>query len=807
MANSALSQPHFFLVPLLLLSIIPPTLQDVPLLSTLSTLDEKDSWVSPSGEFAFGFRPLPNNSSLFLLAIWFQTIPERTVVWSANRDNPVQKESRVELTENGHLVLYDHQGIGIWKKPNAVTEGATSASVLDTGNLVLLNMNSSPIWESFNEPTDTLLPRQILNMPTKLYSRRSEADYSRGQFLLHLQEDGNLVLYTVAPKSEVTYTAYWATKTVGSGLQVIFNESGHIYLTRTDGAPISITPEGAVSTQEFYHRATLDFDGVIRQYVYPKNYWSIAGWGDSWSVVMYLPPDNICLAILAWLGSGTCGFNSYCMLDDEQRTSCRCPPGYSYLDQSNTFGGCKQDFEPQSCESGGSIQSPQFELKEMRNVDWPLNDYEHYNSIDENQCRQECLVDCFCAVAVFIDGSCWKKKMPLSNGKMDFSVSRKTLIKVPKANFSLPPPTSSCKDKDRTTLILIGSVLFGGSGLLNILLVLAISLFSLFSYRRPKLREHRPRESMLGIRIHSFSFKELEQATNGFREKLDTGAFGTVYRGVLVLDSRHLVAVKMLDKVVAKGDSDKEFETEVAAIGQTHHKNLARLLGFCNEGPHRLLVYEFMSSGSLAGFLFGSMRPDWNQRMQIALGVARGLVYLHEECSKQVIHCDINPQNILLDECFTPRISGFGLAKLMSTDQTRSITGIRGTKGYVAPEWFRDMPITAKVDVYSFGVLLLEIICCRRNLEMDQENEDRVILSDWAYDCYAEMRLDKLVENDEEAMDDMKRVERTVMVAIWCIQENPTMRPCMVKVTEMLEGVVEVSKPPHPLSLSSFVSY
>ncbi|XXG46268.1 hypothetical protein AAC387_Pa02g1154 [Persea americana] len=201
------------------------------------------------------------------------------------------------------------------------------------------------------------------------------------------------------------------------------------------------------------------------------------------------------------------------------------------------------------------------------------------------------------------------------------------------------------------------------------------------------------------------------------------------------------------------------------------------------------------------------MRPDWNQRMQIALGVARGLVYLHEECSKQVIHCDINPQNILLDECFTPRISGFGLAKLMSTDQTRSITGIRGTKGYVAPEWFRDMPITAKVDVYSFGVLLLEIICCRRNLEMDQENEDRVILSDWAYDCYAEMRLDKLVENDEEAMDDMKRVERTVMVAIWCIQENPTMRPCMVKVTEMLEGVVEVSKPPHPLSLSSFVSY
>ncbi|XXG46272.1 hypothetical protein AAC387_Pa02g1156 [Persea americana] len=197
------------------------------------------------------------------------------------------------------------------------------------------------------------------------------------------------------------------------------------------------------------------------------------------------------------------------------------------------------------------------------------------------------------------------------------------------------------------------------------------------------------------------------------------------------------------------------------------------------------------------------MRPDWNQRMQIALGIARGLVYLHEECSTQIIHCDINPQNILLDESFTPRISGFGLAKLMKADQTRSITSIRGTRGYVSPEWFKNMPITTKVDVYSFGVLLLEILCCRRNIEADLENEERVILTDWAYDCYSETKLDLLVENDEEAMDDMKKVERMVMVAIWCIQENPMMRPGMMKVTEMLEGVVEVSKPLQPYSISS----
>ncbi|XXG46273.1 hypothetical protein AAC387_Pa02g1156 [Persea americana] len=803
MANSAFSLHHFiYLIPLIVLSIITPTHQVVPLGSSLSARDGGTSWVSPSGDFAFGFHSLPN-SSRFLLAIWFQKLPERTVIWSANRDNPVQGDSRVELTNNGYLVLYDHQGSEIWKKPNAGNDRVTSASMLDKGNFALLSTDSSLIWESFNEPTDTILPTQGLNKSSHLSSSLTQFDYSKGSFQLRLQDDGRLVLYLVAVPSGFTYAPYWLTDTAGVGLQVVFNESGYIYLKLINGTSVSLTPGNIVSTQDFYHRATLDFDGVLRQYVYPKTNESRASWASEWSIVMYEPP-NVCLSVLTSLGSGTCGFNSFCALDEEQKTSCRCPPGYSYLDPNNTFAGCKQDFAPQSCQLGGETEASQFEMKELRNVDWALNDYEKYYPINEDRCRQACLADCYCAVAIFKDDRCWKKRMPLSNGKMDYNVSRKTLVKVPKGNYSVPiTPISTCRKEDRTALILIGSVLFGGSGLLNVLFLLAISLVLLFAHHRQKLMEHRPDPSMLGMRIHSFTFKELEHATKGFKEELDRGAFGVVYKGVLELDSRHLVAVKMLDMVVEKGEADKEFETEVAAIGQTHHKNLARLLGFCNEGQHRLLVYEFVSSGSLASFLFGSMRPDWNQRMQIALGIARGLVYLHEECSTQIIHCDINPQNILLDESFTPRISGFGLAKLMKADQTRSITSIRGTRGYVSPEWFKNMPITTKVDVYSFGVLLLEILCCRRNIEADLENEERVILTDWAYDCYSETKLDLLVENDEEAMDDMKKVERMVMVAIWCIQENPMMRPGMMKVTEMLEGVVEVSKPLQPYSISS----
>ena len=216
-------------------------------------------------------------------------------------------------------------------------------------------------------------------------------------------------------------------------------------------------------------------------------------------------------------------------------------------------------------------------------------------------------------------------------------------------------------------------------------------------------------------------------------------------------------------------DCNMEFKAEVSAIGSTNHRNLVQLLGYCNEGQHWLLVYDFMSNGYLASFLFGGSQPYWYQRIQIALETARGLFYLHEECSTQIIQCDIKPQNILLDDSFTTRISNFGLVKVLKIDQTCTTTGIRGTKGYVAPEWFRNMLVTIKVDVYSFGILLLELICCRKSFEAEAKDENQMILADWAYDCYKDKKLDLLVENDEEAIDDMKRVEKYLMIAIWCI--------------------------------------
>ncbi|CAN1263456.1 G-type lectin S-receptor-like serine/threonine-protein kinase LECRK3 [Linum perenne] len=420
----------------------------------------------------------------------------------------------------------------------------------------------------------------------------------------------------------------------------------------------------------------------------------------------------------------------------------------------------------------------------MPNVNFPDGDYESFETYTEEVCREACLSDCRCAVA-FFGGICWKKRLPVSNGKVEISTSGKALIKVRRSNS-----TSSCQypdpnyEKDRSAFT-TRSLLVGSSCLVIIILLLSATTFLLISRQRDRVQLQQNQESLY-MNLRNFSYSELELATNGFKEVLGSGASGTVYKGVLV--DQQLVAVKRLDKMVNE-TQDQEFRTEVKVIAGTNHKNLVKLVGFCNEGQHRILVYEFMSNGSLANLLFGDhSRPSWYTRVEIAYAVARGLVYLHDECSNQIIHCDIKPQNVLLDESLTAKISDFGLAKLLMANQTRTMTGIRGTKGYVAPEWFRNMPVTAKVDVHSFGILLLELVCCRYKIELEAEHEEEVILAEWAYECYSKGKLKRLVNNDLDALADMGKVERFVKVAIWCIQDDPSMRPGMKKVVRSVDA-------------------
>ncbi|KAM3251980.1 hypothetical protein P3L10_006050 [Capsicum annuum] len=329
-----------------------------------------------------------------------------------------------------------------------------------------------------------------------------------------------------------------------------------------------------------------------------------------------------------------------------------------------------------------------------------------------------------------------------------------------------------------------------------------IIIFLVYKFKRRHLSIYhmvegflRTQNNFLPIR---YNYSHIKRMTRGFKEKLGEGGYGSVYKGKL--RSGRDVAVKMLSK---PKDGGQDFMNEVATIGRIHHVNVVGLVGYCVERTKRALVYDFMPNGSLDKYitnLEGSPMLSWQRKYDIILGVARGIEYLHRGCDVRILHFDIKPHNILLDENFIPKISDFGLAKLYPTDNSIvTLTAARGTIGYVAPELISRSigAISYKADVYSFGMLLMEMLDLKRNVAANEENSSQYFPY-WIYDKF---NKGKEVVVDEEANDDEKEMARKMsLVALWCIQTNPVQRPSMSKVVEMLEGEVEVLQvPPQPL--------
>ncbi|GLT44494.1 hypothetical protein SLA2020_183860 [Shorea laevis] len=297
-----------------------------------------------------------------------------------------------------------------------------------------------------------------------------------------------------------------------------------------------------------------------------------------------------------------------------------------------------------------------------------------------------------------------------------------------------------------------------------------------------------------------YTAQQLDDFTSNYSKRLGSGAYGDVYEGRFPNGIK--IAVKLL-KEKYEGAAKKQFMAEVGTIGITNHINLVRLYGFCYDRNTSALVYEFMENGSLDNYLFAKEEMiEWEKLHVIAVGTAKGIAYLHEECQQRIIHYDIKPANILLDANFLPKVADFGLAKLCDRDNTHdSVTGFKGTLGYSAPEFFlRNHPITYKCDVYSFGMLLFEIVGRRKN-KVSSSSESLDWFPKVVLDKYQKGELVELIKSYGIKKEDMERAERMSVVALWCVQDSPGARPPMSAVVKMLEGGVEIMLPPKPTHL------
>lgn len=678
-------------------------------------------------------------------------------------------------------------------------EKGCDAVLLDSGNLVLSSCEGRgrTVWKSFDYPSDTWLPGMNLTVEKPLTSWKSNTDASMGLFTLKLKPprygEIELVYNETMP--------YWSTGnwTGNAFLGVPEMTIPYIYSFNFVDPFTSMASFGytEVPLESGSHppltRFHLDCTGQFRQFTWTPQ---TENWNMFWS-----QPENRCRVY------NLCGNFGFC--NSKTLRPCECLAGFRPVDEKNWdsgdfSGGCRRQSD-ELC----STEGDQFE--EIGFVSFN-GAFSVVLSGSRRFCDESCLKNCSC-IGLYHNGKtnvCRNLYGSLLNLRnlTSYSTNEDVLyVRVERGGGGITK-----KNNAKMMVLIICCVI----GFMSVsALLAAISL--ILRRRRDKRKREEDDAVFPAINLKVFTYKELHTSTNGFSEKLGHGGFGAVFRGVLASDSS-LVAVKRLERPNG-GGGEKEFRAEVRTVGNIQHVNLVRLRGFCSENLHRLLVYDYMKNGPLSVYL----RQDgpslsWDVRFRVAIGTARGIAYLHEECRDCIIHCDIKPENILLDNDYVAKVSDFGLAKLVGRDFSRVLATMRGTWGYVAPEWISGVAITAKADVYSYGMTLLELISGRRNVEAPPPPSanngggstgggEKWFFPPWAARQIIDGNVAAVVDARLGSGGyDVAEAERVGQVAVWCIQDEEAMRPTMGMVVKMLEGVIEVAVPPPPKLLQSLVS-
>ncbi|RID44305.1 hypothetical protein BRARA_I01110 [Brassica rapa] len=746
------------------------------------TLSGDQTLLSSNGTFKMGFFK-PGNSANFYIGMWYQELSIQTIVWVANRDKPVSdKNTSVLRISDGNLVLLDGNDL-VWST-GLNSSSAHEAVLQDDGNLVLRDDSGSPLWQSFDHLGDTWLPGAKIRYDKRtkksqrLTSWTSVEDPSPGLFSLELDES---TAYKILWNGS---TQYWSSGPWNSQSK-IFDSVPEMRLNYIYNFSFFSNETESYFTYSLYNHANvsrfaMDVSGQIKQFTWLNN-------NNQWNL-FWSQPRQQC-QVYAYCGSfGIC--------NDKSQPFCQCPRGFRPASQKDWdlkdySAGCVRSTELQC--SRGVIN----EFLPLTNVKLPDNNSE--GLLGSTSCRSACLGNCSCMAYAHEETSnrclMWSKDvLNLQQLEEDNSEGNTLYLRLSASDI----PRNSPSGKSNKVMI-IGAVL-GSLGVVALVLLAVILILR-------SLRMKRMRGEKSDGTLAAFSYRELQNATKNFSEKLGGGGFGSVFKGALQDSS--VIAVKRLEGI---SQGEKQFRTEVVTIGTIQHMNLVRLRGFCSEGNKKLLVYDYMPNGSLDSHLFITQAGEeknvlgWKLRYQIALGTARGLAYLHDECRDCIIHCDIKPENILLDSQFGPKVADFGLAKLVGRDFSRVLTTMRGTRGYLAPEWISGVAITAKADVYSYGMMLLEIVSGRRNTEQSENGKVRFFPSVAATVLTKDEDIRSLLDPRLEGESvDTEELARACKVACWCIQDEESHRPAMSQVVQILEGVLEVNTPPFPRSIQALV--
>ncbi|XP_006657817.2 G-type lectin S-receptor-like serine/threonine-protein kinase B120 [Oryza brachyantha] len=790
-------------------------------LSQGQSLRGNETLLSASGAFKVGFfKPAGGDHGRVYLGVMYAQAREQTVMWVANRDAPVSAASAYSatLTASGELRVMEGDRVA-WRTNSSGGLANHTLTIGDDGDLVIAGSDGAgkeQVWRSFDHPTDTFVPGMEIalrqsngsSISRTLYtSWRSDGDPATGDFTLGLDSSAQLYIWRSQDGKNSTYwrSGQWTnTNFVGIPWRSLYVYGFKFIGDPLLGGDMFLT---FVPFNSSLYRFVLRPDGVETCYMLLDS-------GD-WEVV-WSQPTIPCHMY------NKCGANAECAAADDGQPICTCLKGFTPKSEAeynsgNWTQGCVRS-APLTCSGGGNVTGGDG-FAVVQGVKLP--DFAVWGSVagDANACKKLCLDNCSCGAYSYSINSCltWGQELvdvyhfPSSSG-----VLYELYVKVPSSLL-----VTSSKSGRWTTVIVVVVVVVAIALVACVLLMwkcrrrikekLCIGRKKIDlpllrpgrdankDFSGPAQSEHEKPDDGKNCELPLFAFEALATATDNFSSsnKLGEGGFGHVYKGRL--PGGEEIAVKRLSR--SSGQGLEEFKNEVILIAKLQHRNLVRLLGCCIQGEEKILVYEYMPNKSLDAFLFDPERRgllDWRTRFQIIEGVARGLLYLHRDSRLRVVHRDLKASNILLDHDMNPKISDFGMARIFGGDQNQVNTNrVVGTLGYMSPEYAMEGLFSVRSDVYSFGILILEIITGQKNSSF-HHMEGSLNIVGYAWQLWNGDRGEQLIDPAIRGACPAKEALRCIHMALLCVQDHAHDRPDVPYVVLTLGSDASVLPMPRP---------